>query len=127
MEVDNLNLKEVLGLGDFRLLSFEAIQKWFEKSEFQTRSFVSYFVVASRQLEVAFPSCGLKFFLLVRDRFLTLNLECFSFVGFVKSLLPGDLHGSKFRFLWFLLLLGFQPLLFWIRVWVLFYFPFSPV
>jgi hypothetical protein len=30
VEVDNLNLKEVLGLGDFRLQSFEAIQKWFE-------------------------------------------------------------------------------------------------
>ena len=29
VEVDNLNLKEVLGLGDFRLQSFEAIQKWF--------------------------------------------------------------------------------------------------
>lgn len=30
VEVDNLNLKEVLGLGDFRLQSFEATQKWFE-------------------------------------------------------------------------------------------------
>jgi len=30
VEVDNLNLKQVLGLGDFRLQSFEAIQKWFE-------------------------------------------------------------------------------------------------
>jgi len=29
VEVDNLNLKEVLGLGDFRLQSLEAIQKWF--------------------------------------------------------------------------------------------------
>lgn len=29
IEVDNLYLKEVLGLGDFRLQSFEAIQKWF--------------------------------------------------------------------------------------------------
>ena len=29
VEVDNLYLKEVLGLGDFRLQSFEAIQKWF--------------------------------------------------------------------------------------------------
>lgn len=29
VEVDNLNLKEVLGLGDFRLQAFEAIQKWF--------------------------------------------------------------------------------------------------
>jgi hypothetical protein len=29
VEVDNLNLKEILGLGDFRLQSFEAIQKWF--------------------------------------------------------------------------------------------------
>jgi len=29
VEVDNLNLKQVLGLGDFRLQSFEAIQKWF--------------------------------------------------------------------------------------------------
>jgi hypothetical protein len=29
VEVDNLNLKAVLGLGDFRLQSFEAIQKWF--------------------------------------------------------------------------------------------------
>jgi len=29
VEVDNLNLKEVLGLGDFRLQSFEATQKWF--------------------------------------------------------------------------------------------------
>ena len=30
VEVDNLYLKEVLGLGDFRLQSYEAIQKWFE-------------------------------------------------------------------------------------------------
>jgi hypothetical protein len=30
VEVDNLYLKEVLGLGDFRLQSLEAIQKWFE-------------------------------------------------------------------------------------------------
>lgn len=29
VEVDNLYLKQVLGLGDFRLQSFEAIQKWF--------------------------------------------------------------------------------------------------
>lgn len=29
VEVDNLYLKEVLGLGDFRLQSLEAIQKWF--------------------------------------------------------------------------------------------------
>lgn len=29
VEVDNWNLKEVLGLGDFRLQSFEAIEKWF--------------------------------------------------------------------------------------------------
>jgi len=29
VEVDNLNLKELLGLGDFRLQAFEAIQKWF--------------------------------------------------------------------------------------------------
>jgi Transposase DDE domain len=29
VEVDNLYLKEVIGLGDFRLQSFEAIQKWF--------------------------------------------------------------------------------------------------
>ena len=29
VEVDNLYLKEVLGLGDFRLQSFEAIEKWF--------------------------------------------------------------------------------------------------
>jgi len=29
VEVDNLYLKEVLGLGDFRLQAFEAIQKWF--------------------------------------------------------------------------------------------------
>jgi hypothetical protein len=29
VEVDNLNLKEVLGLGDFRLQAFETIQKWF--------------------------------------------------------------------------------------------------
>lgn len=29
VEVDNWNLKELLGLGDFRLQSFEAIQKWF--------------------------------------------------------------------------------------------------
>lgn len=29
VEVDNLYLKEVLGLGDFRLQSFEAIHKWF--------------------------------------------------------------------------------------------------
>lgn len=29
VEVDNLNLKEILGLGDFRLQAFEAIQKWF--------------------------------------------------------------------------------------------------
>jgi len=29
VEVDNLYLKQVLGLGDFRLRSFEAIQKWF--------------------------------------------------------------------------------------------------
>lgn len=30
VEVDNLYLKEVLGLGDFRLQAFEATQKWFE-------------------------------------------------------------------------------------------------
>jgi hypothetical protein len=30
VEVDNLYLKEVLGLGDFRLQSLEAIEKWFE-------------------------------------------------------------------------------------------------
>jgi hypothetical protein len=30
VEVDNLYLKEALGLGDFRLQSFEAIQKWFQ-------------------------------------------------------------------------------------------------
>jgi hypothetical protein len=30
IEVDNLYLKEALGLGDFRLQSFEAIQKWFQ-------------------------------------------------------------------------------------------------
>jgi hypothetical protein len=29
VEVDNLYLKEALGLGDFRLQSFEAIQRWF--------------------------------------------------------------------------------------------------
>jgi len=29
VEVDNLYLKQVLGLGDFRLQSFEAIEKWF--------------------------------------------------------------------------------------------------
>jgi DDE superfamily endonuclease len=29
VEVDNLYLKQVLGLGDFRLQAFEAIQKWF--------------------------------------------------------------------------------------------------
>ena len=29
MEVDNFYLKDVLGLGDFRLQSFEAAQKWF--------------------------------------------------------------------------------------------------
>jgi len=29
VEVDNLYLKEILGLGDFRLQAFEAIQKWF--------------------------------------------------------------------------------------------------
>jgi hypothetical protein len=29
VEVDNLYLKEVLGLGDFRLQAFETIQKWF--------------------------------------------------------------------------------------------------
>lgn len=29
VEVDNLYLKEALGLGDFRLQSFEATQKWF--------------------------------------------------------------------------------------------------
>jgi len=29
VEVDNFYLKEVLGLGDFRLQSFEAIEKWF--------------------------------------------------------------------------------------------------
>ena len=29
MEVDNFYLKEVLGLGDFRLQSFEAAEKWF--------------------------------------------------------------------------------------------------
>lgn len=30
VEVDNFYLKEALGLGDFRLQSYEAIQKWFE-------------------------------------------------------------------------------------------------
>jgi hypothetical protein len=30
VEVDNLYLKEALGLGDFRLQSFEAIEKWFQ-------------------------------------------------------------------------------------------------
>jgi hypothetical protein len=30
VEVDNIYLKEALGLGDFRLQSFEAIQKWFQ-------------------------------------------------------------------------------------------------
>jgi hypothetical protein len=30
IEVDNIYLKEALGLGDFRLQSFEAIQKWFQ-------------------------------------------------------------------------------------------------
>lgn len=30
VEVDNFYLKEVLGLGDFRLQSFEAAEKWFE-------------------------------------------------------------------------------------------------
>jgi hypothetical protein len=29
VEVDNFYLKEVLGLGDFRLQSFEAAEKWF--------------------------------------------------------------------------------------------------
>ncbi len=29
MEVDNTYLKNALGLGDFRLQSFEATQKWF--------------------------------------------------------------------------------------------------
>ncbi len=29
MEVDNIYLKNALGLGDFRLQSFEATQKWF--------------------------------------------------------------------------------------------------
>ena|SRR5690554_3563014 len=29
IEVDNLYLKEALGLGDFRLQSFEATEKWF--------------------------------------------------------------------------------------------------
>lgn len=29
VEVDNLYLKHALGLGDFRLQSFEAIEKWF--------------------------------------------------------------------------------------------------
>ena len=29
VEVNNLNLKQALGLGDFRLQSFEAVQKWF--------------------------------------------------------------------------------------------------
>ena len=29
MEVDNFYLKEVLGLGNFRLQSFEATEKWF--------------------------------------------------------------------------------------------------
>ena len=29
MEVDNIYLKEGLGLGDFRLQSFEAAEKWF--------------------------------------------------------------------------------------------------
>jgi hypothetical protein len=30
IEVDNIYLKSALGLGDFRLQSFEAIQKWFQ-------------------------------------------------------------------------------------------------
>jgi hypothetical protein len=30
VEVDNISLKSALGLGDFRLQSFEAIQKWFQ-------------------------------------------------------------------------------------------------
>jgi hypothetical protein len=30
VEVDNIYLKEALGLGDFRLQSFESIQKWFQ-------------------------------------------------------------------------------------------------
>ena len=30
VEVDNIYLKAALGLGDFRLQSFEAIQKWFQ-------------------------------------------------------------------------------------------------
>lgn len=30
VEVDNIYLKEALGLGDFRMQSFEAIQKWFQ-------------------------------------------------------------------------------------------------
>ncbi len=29
VEVDNVYLKEALGLGDFRLQSFEAIERWF--------------------------------------------------------------------------------------------------
>lgn len=29
MEIDNFYLKEASGLGDFRLQSYEAIQKWF--------------------------------------------------------------------------------------------------
>jgi hypothetical protein len=30
VEVDNIYLKQALGLGDFRLQSFEPIQKWFQ-------------------------------------------------------------------------------------------------
>jgi len=55
VEVDNLYLKEVLGLGDFRLQSFEAIQKWFAVVTL-AMNYLQYTVMLAYQPKRRLPS-----------------------------------------------------------------------
>jgi hypothetical protein len=55
VEVDNLYLKEVLGLGDFRLQAFEAIQKWFAVVNLAI-NYLQYTVMLAYRPKQALPS-----------------------------------------------------------------------
>jgi hypothetical protein len=55
VEVDNLYLKQVLGLGDFRLQSFEAIQKWFAVVTLAI-NYLQYSAMLTYQPKQALPS-----------------------------------------------------------------------
>lgn len=55
VEVDNLNLKEVLGLGDFRLQSLEATQKWFAVVTLAI-NYLQYMAMLAYRPQQALPS-----------------------------------------------------------------------